>query len=248
MNLIPPEMMVIFGLILMAIAFLYASVGHGGASGYLALMSLFSFPISFMKPTALLLNLFVAATAFWYFKKNRHFNWKLFYPFAITSIPAAFLGGYLSINGNLYKQILGVFLLIAILRMMGIFGREKEEKRKLNFLWAMIIGFGIGLFSGMIGIGGGIILSPVIILLAWGSMKEAAAVSALFIFVNSLAGMAGFLLHHDFFPINSFFLVPPAIIGGIVGAMYGSKKFSNRTLTYILSVVLIMASVKLFII
>lgn len=248
MNFISTELFLVFAMILVIIAFLYASVGHGGASGYLALMALFSFPITFMKPTALLLNLFVAGTAFWYFKKNQHFRWKLFYPFAATSIPAAFIGGYLNINPTLYKQILGVFLLIAILRMTGILGKEKSQKRKIHLILALCIGFGIGLFSGLIGIGGGIILSPVIILLAWGNMKEAAAVSALFIFVNSAAGMAGFIIKNQVFPIESFSLVPIALIGGVFGAMYGSHKFSNQTLTYILSVVLLMASIKLFII
>lgn len=248
MSFISTELFLVFAMILVIIAFLYASVGHGGASGYLALMALFSFPITFMKPTALLLNLFVAGTAFWYFKKNQHFRWKLFYPFALTSIPAAFIGGYLNINATLYKQILGVFLIVAVLRMMGFFGNEKPQQKDIKLPIALLIGFSIGLFSGLIGIGGGIILSPVIILLAWGNMKEAAAVSALFIFVNSAAGMAGFIIKNHEFPIESFSLVPIALLGGIFGAMYGSHKFSNQTLTYILSVVLLMASIKLFII
>lgn len=248
MSFISTELMIIFAVILATIAFLYASVGHGGASGYLALMALFSFPITFMKPTALLLNLFVAGTAFWYFKKHQHFKWKLFYPFAVTSIPAAFIGGYLNINPTLYKQILGVFLVIAVLRMTGVFGKEKPLQKPINLPLALFVGFSIGLFSGLIGIGGGIILSPVIILLAWGNMKEAAAVSALFIFVNSASGMAGFIIKNNVFPIESFSLVPIALLGGVFGAMYGSNKFSNQTLTYILSVVLIMASIKLFII
>ncbi|MBT8394595.1 MAG: sulfite exporter TauE/SafE family protein, partial [Bacteroidia bacterium] len=214
MNVLSAESLLLFSGILILIAFLYSSVGHGGASGYLALMALFSFPISFMKPTALLLNIFVAAVAFWYFKKNKHFKWKLFYPFAITSIPAAFIGGYLTINTTLYKQILAVFLLVAILRMLGVLGGEMNRKRKLNLPLALAIGLSIGLFSGLIGIGGGIILSPVIILLAWGNMKDAAAVSSLFIFVNSLAGISGFFIKNNSIPLDSFILVPIALIGG----------------------------------
>jgi len=248
MNSISPEILIIFSLILVAIAFLYASVGHGGASGYLALMALFSFPIAFMKPAALLLNLFVAGISFWYFKKNKYFSWQLFYPFAITSIPSAFIGGYLDVDPTLYKQILGFFLAIAILRMTGFVGGKKEYRTKVNFPIALFIGMIIGLLSGMIGIGGGIILSPIIILLAWGDMKEAAAVSALFIFMNSAAGMAGFIMKNNTFPEKAFILVPLALTGGMLGAMYGSKKFTNQTLSYILSFVLIMASIKLFII
>jgi len=246
MNVLSAESLLLFSGILILIAFLYSSVGHGGASGYLALMALFSFPISFMKPTALLLNIFVSAVAFWFFKKNKHFNWKLFYPFIITSVPAAFLGGYVTINATLYKQILGVFLLVAILRMIGLLGGEKSTKRTLNIPLALIIGLGIGLFSGLIGIGGGIILSPVIILLSWGNMKDAAAVSALFIFVNSLAGIAGFLIKNNSIPVDSFVLVPIALIGGTMGAIYGSKKFTDQTLAYMLSFVLFLASMKLF--
>ena len=248
MSILSAESLLLFCGILILIAFLYSSVGHGGASGYLALMALFSFPITFMKPTALLLNIFVSAVAFWFFKKNKHFKWKLFYPFTITSIPAAFIGGYLTINATLYKQILGVFLLVAILRMMGFLGGEKNRKKELNVPLALMVGLGIGLFSGLIGIGGGIILSPVIILLAWGNMKDAAAVSSLFIFVNSIAGISGFLIKNNTIPLDSFVLVPIALIGGTLGAMYGSKKFTNQTLTYMLSFVLLLASIKLFII
>jgi uncharacterized protein len=248
MSFISTEMLLIFAFVLVTIAFLYASVGHGGGSGYLALMALFSFPIAFIKPTALLLNIFVSATAFWFFKKHQHFRWKLFYPFAITSIPAAFVGGYININPTLYKQILGVFLVIAVLRMLGVFGGEVKDSKAINLPLALLTGLGIGLFSGLIGIGGGIILSPVIILLGWGNMKEAAAVSALFILVNSVAGLGGFIIKNQTFPMESFSLVPIALLGGIFGAMYGSHKFSNKTLTYLLSVVLLMASVKLFVI
>ena len=248
MNLLSADSLLVFSAVLIIIAFLYSSVGHGGASGYLALMALFSLPITFMKPTALILNIFVSGVAFWYFKKNKHFRWKLFYPFALTSIPAALIGGYITINATLYKQILGVFLLVAILRMTGILGGEKNEKRDMNIVLALLFGLGIGLFSGLIGIGGGIILSPVIILLAWGNMKEAAAVSSLFIFVNSVAGLAGFLIKNNSIPWDSFMLVPVALIGGTFGAIYGSRRFSNQTLTYLLSFVLLVASIKLFII
>ncbi|MFB9054327.1 sulfite exporter TauE/SafE family protein [Formosa undariae] len=246
MEFLSTNIFIVFALILVCISFLYASVGHGGASGYLALMALFSFPILVIKPTALLLNIFVSGISFWYFKKNKHFNWNLFYPFAITSIPAAFLGGYFTINTTLYKQILGVFLVIAVLRILGVFGKEQYHKKAVQIPLALLIGCGIGLFSGMIGIGGGIILSPIILLLAWGTTKESAAVSALFIFVNSIAGIIGFLLKHESFPTESFYLIPFALIGGTAGAYYGSQKFSNVKLTYMLSFVLILASFKLF--
>lgn len=248
MDVLEPNILLPFLAILGIVAFLYASVGHGGASGYLALMALFSFPIFIMKPTALVLNIFVSGISFWFFKKNHHFNWKLFYPFVITSIPMAFLGGYISVNATLYKQILGVFLIFAILRMLNIFGSAKEKTQENNLILSLIIGACIGLFSGMIGIGGGIILSPIIILLGWGTMKQAAAVSALFIFVNSISGIFGFMSQGETIPIEVLYFIPVAIIGGSLGALYGSQKFNIKTLKYVLAGVLTIASVKLFLI
>jgi len=248
MDILQADLLIAFLIILVIVAFLYASVGHGGASGYLALMALFSFPILIMKPTALVLNIFVSGVSFWFFKKNHHFKWKLFYPFAITSIPMAFLGGYISVNAFIYKQILGFFLVIAILRMLNVFGKSKEEVKDNNLLTSLVIGGCIGLFSGMIGIGGGIILSPIIILLGWGTMKQAAAVSALFIFANSIAGILGFTSQGGQIPLEVLYFVPMAIIGGSLGALYGSQKFNMNTLKYILAGVLSIAAVKLFLI
>ncbi len=196
--MLPTEILLPFMAILMIVAFLYASVGHGGASGYLALM--------------------------------------------------AFIGGYISIDATLYKQILGVFLAIAILRMLNVFGKEKNELQKPNLLGSLAIGSAIGLFSGMIGIGGGIILSPVIVLLGWGNMKQAAAVSAFFIFVNSVAGISGFLIQGGQVPTEAWYFIPAAIIGGSIGALYGSQKFKNNTLKHVLAGVLIIATIKLFLV
>ena len=160
----------------------------------------------------------------------------------------AFIGGYISIDATLYKQILGVFLAIAILRMLNFLGTEKKEVRPFNLIGSLFIGSAIGLFSGMIGIGGGIILSPIIILLGWGNMKQAAAVSALFIFVNSISGIIGFTVKGTDIPIEAWYLIPVAIVGGSLGALYGSQKFDMKTLKYVLAGVLIIATVKLFLI
>ena len=173
-----------FLILIIAIAFLYSSVGHGGASGYLALMVLFNIQPSLMKSSALLLNLFVSAIAFYQYYKNDFFKWKLFLPFAIGSFPMAFIGARLTISSEIYHEILAVCLLFAVLRILGIFGNNKQEKRKLSFVIAVCIGAVLGFISGIIGIGGGIILSPLILIFRWADMKETAAVSALFIFVN----------------------------------------------------------------
>jgi len=236
----------LFLLMLPIVAFLYAAVGHGGASGYLALMALFSFAPEEMKPTALLLNLFVAAISFYHYWKSGHFNGKLFLAFAIGSIPLSFLGGTMDIDAKLYKIILGILLLFAIAKMLNLFGKNSEKKRKVKWGEGIIVGAAIGFFSGLIGIGGGIILSPVILLMHWGKMKEAAAVSALFIWVNSASGMAGQLLTGVEISPQSWIFVTLAVIGGFFGAYVGSKKMNNSTLRYLLAFVLILAAVKLF--
>ncbi len=228
------------------IAFLYASVGHGGASGYLALMALFSVAPETMKPTALLLNLFVAGIAFYHYYKAGHFNKKLFLSFAITSIPLAFLGGMIEVDASLYKKILAVLLVFAILKMLNVFGKESTSVKNLKLWQGLVIGGVIGFFSGLIGIGGGIILTPVILLLHWGKMKEAAAVSALFIWVNSASGLVGQFSAGARLSSPTFVLVALALLGGFFGSYYGSKKLDNTVLRYLLAIVLMIASIKLF--
>lgn len=236
----------LFLIILPIISFLYSSVGHGGASGYLALMALFSFAPETMKPTALLLNLFVAGISFYYYYKAGFFNKKLFLAFAIISIPFAFLGGTIEIDASIYKKILAVLLIFAILKMLNVFGKETDTIKDIKLWKGLLFGAVIGFFSGLIGIGGGIILSPVILLFHWGKMKEAAAVSALFIWVNSAAGLVGQLYSGVTIEKESFLFVAIALVGGILGGYYGSKKINNMQLRYILAFVLIIACGKLF--
>jgi hypothetical protein len=234
--------------VLPIIAFLYAGVGHGGASGYLALMSLFSIAPETMKPTALLLNLFVAGTAFYFYYKEGYFNKKLFLSFAIASIPMAYLGGTIQVETKIYKVILGILLIFAILKMLNVFGKDSAYVREVKIWQGLTVGAIIGLFSGLIGIGGGIILSPVIVMLHWGKMKEAAAVSALFIWVNSAAGLAGQFNNGITLSNQSFLMVGLAVVGGFLGSYYGSKKMTNKGLRYMLVVVLCAASAKLILV
>lgn len=236
----------VFLTILPVIAFLYSAVGHGGASGYLAIMALLGFAPDVMKPTALLLNLFVAALSFLHYWRAGYFNLRLFISFAITSIPMAFLGGKMEIDASLYKKILGILLLIAIARMLNLIGRESAELKQVRLWQGLLTGAIIGFFSGLIGIGGGIILSPVILLMRWGRMKEAAAVSALFIWVNSAAGLGGQISSGVRLESSAFLLVAVAAVGGFLGAYFGSRRLANSTLRYMLAFVLIIACIKLF--
>lgn len=235
-----------FLILLPLVAFLYAAVGHGGASGYLAMMAIFGFAPDTMKPTALLLNLFVAAIAFFHYAKSGHFNRKLFLSFAITSIPLAFLGGMIEIDPNNYKKVLAILLIFAILKMLNFFGKENTLSKPIKATQGLLTGGSIGFFSGLIGIGGGIILSPIILIMRWGNMKEAAAVSALFIWVNSAAGMAGQISNGATINTQAFLLVVIAVIGGFLGGYIGSKKLNNKALRYLLAFVLALASIKLF--
>ena len=240
------ENIYLFLLILPVVSFLYSSVGHGGASGYLALMALFSFAPESMKPTALLLNVFVAGISFYYYYKAGFFNKKLFVSFAIGSIPLAYLGGTLEVDASIYKKVLAVLLVFAILKMLNVFGKESDNIKQVKLWQGLVVGGIIGFFSGLIGIGGGIILTPIILLLHWGKMKQAAAVSALFIWVNSAAGLVGQLSSGVTIEKDSFLLVAIAIIGGVLGGYYGSKKINNQNLRYVLAFVLVIACVKLF--
>jgi uncharacterized protein len=227
------------------ISFLYASVGHGGASGYLALLALFDFPTGMMKPAALLLNIFVAGISFYHYYRAGFFDKKLFASFAITSIPLAFLGGMIELDAGLYKKILAVLLVFAVLRMLGVLGPTKPQIKKVKAWEGLLAGGSIGFFSGLIGIGGGIILSPVILLMQWGNMKQAAAVSALFIWVNSVAGMGGQLYQGVHLEAQVFVWAGIALIGGYIGGKVGSKWMKEQYLRYMLAFVLAIACAKL---
>ena len=240
------ELNLLFIILLFAVAFLYSSVGHGGASGYLALMAVFGFTPSFMKPAALLMNVFVSIIAFLPYYRAGYFRWKLFLPFALASVPAAFAGGFIFVDTHIYKIILGVLLLFPILSLLGVFRVVNNEIKETKIIPALFTGVLIGLLSGMIGIGGGIILSPFILLMRWANMKETAAVSALFIFVNSVSGLAGHASTGMEFNVNLYLLVSIAIAGGIAGSYFGAGKFEVPLLKKMLATVLIIAVAKLF--
>ena len=235
----------LFYLFLFILAFLYASVGHGGASGYLALMALYGIAPQEMKPTALVLNLFVSLTSFIQYYRGHYFKRSLFLRVAIASVPMAFIGGMVTLDDHLYKRLLGLLLLFPIFRFFFFKSPAEAELKPYSSIGALAIGAAVGLLSGMIGIGGGIILSPFLILLKWTDQKQTAAISAAFIFVNSLSGLGGMLTQGISFNAHMWGYVVVAFLGGLLGAYLGSKKLKQDALKYVLATVLLVAAYKL---
>jgi len=231
--------------LLLIVAFLYASVGHGGASGYIAVLTLFNIAMPVYKPVVLVLNIIIAGIAFIQFYRAGYFKWKLAWPFLVTSIPAAFIGSQFKTSEHVYNLILGIALLFPIIRLLSKSPAEKTAIKQVQLLPALIWGAVIGLAAGFLNIGGGIFLSPVVILLAWGNTKDAAAVSSLFIVCNSTAGLAAAGLSSSSFTTTSFVWIGAAVIGGLTGAYLGSHRFKLTTVRYILATVLCIAAVKL---
>lgn len=235
----------LFYLLLLLTAFLYASVGHGGASGYLALMALFGVPNEVMKPTALLLNILVSGIAFFQYYRQNGFNTRLFLPLAAASVPAAFAGGLLNLHGALYRQVLGVLMVFPAAKLMGrdVASNPKPQPAPLWQLlfWGAVIGF----LSGLIGIGGGVLLSPLLLFMGWANAKTTAGISALFILVNSVSAFGGQWVQGVAVTPQIVALVATAIPGGLAGAYVGVNYYSSGMLKKALAVVLLIASVKL---
>ncbi len=229
------------------VAVLYSSVGHGGASGYLAVMALLAVAPEVTRPTALTLNLFVASIATVQYYREGHFSWRIFLPFAVASIPMAYLGGTIQLPTGLYKIVLGVVLILAAARLAWNLKLDEETHEPLIWI-SLIIGAIVGLLSGLVGVGGGIFLTPILLLLHWSKAKTAAGVSALFIFVNSAAGLFGNYKQIETLPANVWFWIAAAIVGGIIGSTLGAKRFDSLTLRRVLAVVLLFAGIKLILV
>ncbi len=228
------------------VAALYSSVGHGGASGYLAVLSLFAVAQKEMSTTALILNIVVASIAFVFYIRAGHFSWKLTSPFLFSSIPLAFIGGLLDVSTTSYTILLAAALLFASYRLIiHIEAKEKAFQTSPSLMITLFAGGVIGLVSGIVGVGGGIFLSPLILLAGWATAKQTSATSAFFIVVNSIAGLLGRHLEGNFVIGNFLPFLLAAILGGVVGSQLGATKFSSLFLRRLLGVVLIIAAIKL---
>jgi uncharacterized membrane protein YfcA len=232
--------------LIFVIALLYSTVGHAGASGYIAAMALFGMAPLVMKPTALTLNIIVALIGTIRFYRAGFFSWRTFWPFAIASIPAAYIGGALTLPVAIYKSIVGVVLLYSAVRLFTSADSADNRQTTLVPIWiALIVGAAIGLLSGLTGVGGGIFLSPVLLLMHWARTKETSGVSAAFILVNSIAGLLGQSSAITYLPNNLVYWAPAALVGGWIGTELGTRLLPISGIRKWLSVVLVLAGLKL---
>ena len=212
------------------IAFLYSSVGHAGASGYIAVMALWGLAPTEIRPTALILNILVATIGTYQFWKAGHFSWKLFWPFALLSVPAAYFGGYLQLPATILKTLIGLVLLF---RRPACFFENKIPPKDCAGTrpTAISVGAAIGFLSGLTGTGGGIFLTPTVLFFHWARIRQAAAISALFILVNSISGLAGYFTSNHYIPALGMMLAPTAVIGGVLGSYLGSRRLPVRAIS-----------------
>src|SRR3979411_2576126 len=226
------------------VAFLYSSVGHAGASGYIAVMTLCGLSANFIRPTALVLNILVACIGSFQFWRAGHFSWKLFWPFALLSVPAAYLGGYIQPSASILRILIGLVLLFSAARL--IFHRgDPDQTAAPSKSTAGGVGAGLGFLSGLTGTGGGIFLAPLLLFCRWAHIRQAAAVSALFILVNSIGGLVGYFTAAHSVPTLGIYLAVPAIVGGSIGSYLGSRRLAPRGIAIFLAIVLTIAGCKL---
>ncbi len=241
----PQDFLILAGLALAA--FLYAAVGHGGASGYLAVMALAGIAPESMRPAALVLNLVVAGIGSWKYLRAGAFDWKVFWPFAVVSIPMAFVGGALHVPAAVFKPLVGVALLFAAWRMFLSSRRTEVVRREMKLAPAFVAGAVMGLLSGMTGVGGGIFLSPLVLLMGWAGTRETSGVAVLFILVNSLAGLAGLASQGSLTALPPNFLLWAGAVAllGWLGAELGSRRLRLPAIRNLLALVLGVAGTKM---
>jgi uncharacterized protein len=229
-------------------AALYSSVGHGGASAYLALMALFAVAPDAMRPTALVLNIIVAGIGAVVYVRSGQFDWQVFWPFALVGIPAAFLAGRVQLPPDVYKPILGGALILAGLRYVIMPSLDLVKARSTPKLWvALPAGGALGTLAGLTGTGGGIFLSPLLVFMGWADARMATGIAALFIVVNSSAGLAGRLSSLQQLPADLPWLILAVLCGAAMGTFANRKLFSPVILLRALGLVLLVAGVPLVI-
>ncbi len=227
------------------VSFLYASIGHGGASGYIALMTLMALNPNDIRANALMLNIIVASIAFFNFYKVVTPQLKLIFPLFLGSIPMAYIGGVKELPNLQFKWILAAVLLVPIIRFIKPKRNQEDQLKQTSFAILLVTGAIIGFVSGLIGIGGGILLTPLLLWFSWTSVTQAAVISALFIVVNSVSGLIGFWKNQIFIPDSFWAIFVATVLGGLLGSYLGANRFNDIYLKRILAGVLIIAVLKL---
>ncbi len=238
------EYFVLLLLMICVMAMLYSSVGHGGASGYLAAMALFGLAPDTMKPAALIMNLFVASLVLVRLYRADYFSWRIFLPIAVASMPMAFWGGSLTPDESTFQYIVGAALLLASLTFFVKISNERECVEP-KLLVSLPAGGVLGFIAGLTGVGGGIYLSPLLLWLRWTRMRTNAAIAAAFILVNSAAGLAGHMMTVNTWPSDIGWYVIAALVGAVVGSEFAVRRLAPAVLRQLLGVVLIIAGVKM---
>ena len=228
-----------------AAAVLYSSVGHAGASGYIAVMALAGLAPDQLKPAALILNILVASIASVKYYRVNAFSWRLLWPLIVTSIPCAFLGGVFTLAPQYYKPVLGLVLIYAAIHSFLTAKTISDQIRPPHHWVLFLVGAMIGFLSGLIGVGGGIFLSPILLFLRWGETRVVSGVAAAFILVNSISGLAGVMTTQPELPVGLSYWAIAAIAGGWLGSEFGSKRLNNTHIRQILSIVLLIAGFKM---
>jgi uncharacterized membrane protein YfcA len=244
MWLLDPSISLWLLLLVASMAILYSSVGHGGASGYLAAMALFGLEPAMMKPAALTMNIFVTVLVLWRVSRTGPSNWRLLLPFAMASVPMAFIGGAYTINSSIYRVMVGLALLLAMWRLL--WEGDDSDRIQAPVLWiALPVGAGLGLVSGLTGVGGGIFLSPLLLLFHWTTMRGSIAIAAAFILLNSIAGLAGYATTANVWPAGIPMLVLAAVFGALIGSELGLRRLPPVRLRNVLAIVLLVAGAKM---
>jgi len=229
---------IILTIFMFVIALLYSSIGMGGGTGYVAAMAFIGIAPAIMKPTALILNIIVASIASITYIQAGRFSWSILWPFLITSIPCAFLGGFITLQTTVFKLIVGVVLLFASYQLAFVSqGNQQQTLRPPRLSIVLPIGALLGLVAGLTGTGGGFLLSPLLILLGWAEARVVCGISAVFIMANSTFGLAGCLSKVACVPKEIIFLAIAVTLGGCLGSRYGSKKVSNKIIHKVLAIV-----------
>ncbi len=240
---------VVLGALFFAASILYSSVGHGGASGYLAAMGLVGVAPAIMRPTALVMNIAVASISLYKFSRASGFHWRLFWPFALTAVPMAFVGGRIQLPILWFGVLVGCVLLFSAVRLfietLTTGGKARTIKGPPPIAFALALGAAIGLLSGLTGVGGGIFLSPLLVLTGWATVRDSAAPTAAFVLVNSISGLLGLLSRQPVLPEALPYWVAAVIVGGLIGATYGSRRLGNNAMRQALAAVLVIAGAKM---